>query len=169
MCEEKWYQDQQFWFSSLFSMAHFVRQCRVPNFPLFSLKQDANECHFCLPQLRAVIHLTLSMRLHIVHECVSSVRNTHWNFPHIVGSIPFRFFWATLYSVSHGCITCLMDWQTYLVWQTRQFSTNIEKGQFWEEGTRNTTFPFENACNKFGNKKAWLCRKLFIYLKYLKR
>ena len=38
-------------------------------------KQDANECHFDLPQLRAVIHLTLSMR--IVHERVSSVRNVH--------------------------------------------------------------------------------------------
>ena len=34
---EKGYQNQQFWFSSLFSMAHFVRQCRVPKFPLLSL------------------------------------------------------------------------------------------------------------------------------------
>ena len=34
---ETWYQDQQFWFSSLFSKAHFVRQCRVPQFSLFSL------------------------------------------------------------------------------------------------------------------------------------
>ena len=34
---EGWYQDQQFGFSSLFSRAHFVRQCRVPIFSLFSL------------------------------------------------------------------------------------------------------------------------------------
>ena len=34
---EKWYQDQQFWFSSLFSRAHFGRQCRGPKFSLFSL------------------------------------------------------------------------------------------------------------------------------------
>ena len=34
---EKWYQNQPFWFSSLFSRAHFVRQCRGPNFFLFSL------------------------------------------------------------------------------------------------------------------------------------
>ena len=29
---EKWYQEQQFWFSSLFSMLHFVGQCRGPQF-----------------------------------------------------------------------------------------------------------------------------------------
>ena len=34
--EEKWYQDQQFWVS-LFSRAHFVRQCRGQKFSLFSL------------------------------------------------------------------------------------------------------------------------------------
>ena len=34
---EKLYQDHQFWFSSLFSRTHFVRQCRDPKFPLFSL------------------------------------------------------------------------------------------------------------------------------------
>ena len=34
---EKWNQDQQFWFSSWFSRAHFVRQCRGPKFSLFSL------------------------------------------------------------------------------------------------------------------------------------
>ena len=34
---EKWYQDQQFWFSSLFSTAHYVRRCRGPKLPLFSL------------------------------------------------------------------------------------------------------------------------------------
>ena len=34
---EKWYQDQQFWFSSLFSRAYFVRQCRGLNVSLFSL------------------------------------------------------------------------------------------------------------------------------------
>ena len=33
---EKWYQDQQFLFSSLFSRAHFVRQCQGPQFSLFS-------------------------------------------------------------------------------------------------------------------------------------
>ena len=53
---EKWYQDQQVWFSSLFSTAHFVRQCRGPKFSLFS-----NECHFSLPQLWKVIYSTLSM------------------------------------------------------------------------------------------------------------
>ena len=36
------------------------------------LKQDVNECHFGLPQLWAVIHLTLSMR--VVHERVSGVK-----------------------------------------------------------------------------------------------
>ena len=37
--EKKLYQDHQFWFSSLFSRAHFVRQCRGPKFSLrlFSL------------------------------------------------------------------------------------------------------------------------------------
>ena len=34
---EKRYQDQLFWFSSLFSRAHFVRQCRGPKCSLFSL------------------------------------------------------------------------------------------------------------------------------------
>ena len=34
---EKWYQDQQFWFSRLFSRALFVRQCRVQNLSLFRL------------------------------------------------------------------------------------------------------------------------------------
>ena len=34
---EKLCQDQQFWFSSLFSRAHFVRQCRGPKFFLFSI------------------------------------------------------------------------------------------------------------------------------------
>ena len=34
---EKLYQEQQFCFSSLFSRAHFVRQCRGPKFSLFSL------------------------------------------------------------------------------------------------------------------------------------
>ena len=36
---EKWYQDQQVWFSSLLSRAHFVRQCRVKKFPPFSLNK----------------------------------------------------------------------------------------------------------------------------------
>ena len=40
----------------LFSMAHFVRQCRGPKFSIFS-----NECQFVLPQLQAVIYLTLSV------------------------------------------------------------------------------------------------------------
>ena len=44
------------------------------SFP-FQPELDANECHFGLPQQRAVIHSTLSMR--IVHERVSSVRNAH--------------------------------------------------------------------------------------------
>ena len=35
---ELWNQDQQFWFSSLFSMAHFVRQCPRPNIFPFQLK-----------------------------------------------------------------------------------------------------------------------------------
>ena len=34
---EKWYQVQQFWFSSLFSRAHFVSNVESPKFPLFSL------------------------------------------------------------------------------------------------------------------------------------
>ena len=34
---EKRYQDEQFWFRSLFSREHFVRQCRGLNFSLFSL------------------------------------------------------------------------------------------------------------------------------------
>ena len=38
----------------------------------FQLKLGLNKCHFCLPLLRAVIHLTLSMR--IVHEQFSSVK-----------------------------------------------------------------------------------------------
>ena len=33
---EKWYQDHKFWFSSLFSRAHFVRQCRGPKISLLS-------------------------------------------------------------------------------------------------------------------------------------
>ena len=36
----------------------------------FQPKLDAKECHFCLPQLRAVIRLTLSVR--IFHERVST-------------------------------------------------------------------------------------------------
>ena len=39
---EKWYQDQQFWFSSLFSMSSSTF------FP-FRPKLDANECQFSLP------------------------------------------------------------------------------------------------------------------------
>ena len=60
---EKWYQDQQFWFSSSFSRAHFVRQCWGHKISLFSFKLDVNEWNFGLPQLWAVIHLTLSMRI----------------------------------------------------------------------------------------------------------
>ena len=52
-----------FWFISLFSMAHFVRQYWGPKFSLFQLELGVNECHFGLPQLLAVIHLTLSMRI----------------------------------------------------------------------------------------------------------
>ena len=147
------------------------------NFP-FQPKQDVNECHFCLPQLRAVIHLTLSMR--IAHEQVSSVRNAHCRIDqvnwitahnygepkwylfspekekfrastlprkmcprkqttkpkllilvsffsevisytdtsyctHIMGSIPFCFFWATLYSNRIGKenirpLYCIFQW-----------------------------------------------------------
>ena len=120
----------------------------------FQPKLDANECHFCLPQLRAVIHLTLSDNAHcsragffckecalikligLLHYCSQiwraemafmknfgsrhcltkcalenkllnqncgswyhfSLRRScliHWYellHPHIVGSIPFRFF-----------------------------------------------------------------------------
>ena len=139
-----------------------------PNIFPFQLKLWVNECHFGLPQLWAVIHLTLSMRivivlqagfwckcallkwigllltimasqngihsalieaekgkfwiildLDIVSQNVPSKKN-HWTkladlgiiflrrsyfilwyqslYPHIVGSMPFRFFWATLYS-----------------------------------------------------------------------
>ena len=46
---EKWYQDQQFWFSSLFSRAHFVRQCRGPKFSLFSLDYGWKQYHFGSP------------------------------------------------------------------------------------------------------------------------
>ena len=53
---EKLYQDQQFWFSSLFSRVRFVRQCRGPKLSLFSLNEG-------LSQLWAVIQLTLSMHI----------------------------------------------------------------------------------------------------------
>ena len=46
---EKLYQDQQFWFSSLFSRAHFVRQWRGPNLFPFQLKLGLNKCHFGSP------------------------------------------------------------------------------------------------------------------------
>ena len=59
---EKLYQDKQFWFSSLFSMAHFVRQYRGPNFPS-QLKLGVNECNFGLSQLWAKSHSTLLMRI----------------------------------------------------------------------------------------------------------
>ena len=35
-----WYQDHQFWFSSLFPRAHFVRQCQDPKFCLSSLNLE---------------------------------------------------------------------------------------------------------------------------------
>ena len=36
---EKWYQDQQFWFSRLFSIAQFVRQCWGPKFPYSAISK----------------------------------------------------------------------------------------------------------------------------------
>ena len=56
----KWYQDQHYWFGSLFSRAHIMRQCQLPKFPLFSKKLGLNVCHFGLSWLWTVIHLTLS-------------------------------------------------------------------------------------------------------------
>ena len=67
---EKWYQDQQFWFSSLFSRSHFVRQCQAPNLSLFSLNKmwmnAISACH----SSEYLIQLTLSM-------CILYIRNTH--------------------------------------------------------------------------------------------
>ena len=64
----------------------------------FQPKLDANECHFCLPQLQAVIHLTLSMR--IVHEWVSSVRNAidqvNWITAHNYGELKLHLFSPSL-------------------------------------------------------------------------
>ena len=46
---EKWYQDQQFWLSSFYSRARYVRQCRVPKSSLLSQnltwKKDTSACH----------------------------------------------------------------------------------------------------------------------------
>ena len=48
---EKRYLDYQYWFSSLFFRAHFVRQCRDPKFSLFSLNyawmNALSACHIC--------------------------------------------------------------------------------------------------------------------------
>ena len=44
---DKWYQDHKFWFSSLFSREHFVRQCRDPKMPIIQPK-----CPFLLLNIK---------------------------------------------------------------------------------------------------------------------
>ena len=65
----------------------------------FQPKLDANEWHFCLPQLRAVINLTLSMR--IVHQRVSIVwgmriDQVNWITAHNYGEPKWHFFSPSL-------------------------------------------------------------------------
>ena len=47
--EKKWYQDHQLRFSSLFSRAHFVRQCRGLKFSIISLNLTWKNATFGLP------------------------------------------------------------------------------------------------------------------------
>ena len=58
---EKWYQDQQFWFSTLFSRAHFVRQCWGPKFSIYSCHCH---CHL-LPPPPQHTHTLLNFWYHL--------------------------------------------------------------------------------------------------------
>ena len=85
----------------------------------FQLKLGVKECNFGLPcshaLLGAVIQLTLPMR----------IRPARYNayiymHPHIVGSMPFRFFLATLYRkcfiiLQHPQIIKHLTYQVYLM------------------------------------------------------
>ena len=90
---EKWYQDQQFWFSSLFSRAHFVTQ--ISPFQL-----GLKECHFGFPQLWAVNQLTLSM--HFIYTSTRTplvtvhIHKVKWITAHNCGKPKWHSFMPSL-------------------------------------------------------------------------